>query len=250
MDDKDIGVLMRWGAVFALILLGWSALFAMAALDDLRQGAALYGADFWRSLCNITPDAAGYLRIFGMWALMSLAMMLPTILPALRCFEDLSARGATSAGLPALLAGYGAVWLVFSALAAGLQLALFQIGAVDPLGQSASRWLTVGLLVLAGAYQFSAWKDACLRRCQAPFVFFMRHWDEGAWRNGLRLGADCLGCCWALMLLAFVGGMTNLLWMGAAMLFMTLEKLPDLGRYLHRPAGFTLLAIAVYVAST
>jgi len=99
-----------------------------------------------------------------------------------------------------------------------------------------------GLLMLAGAYQFSALKAACLAKCRAPLTFFMQHWEEGAWRNGLRLGLVCLGCCWALMALAFVGGVMNLAFMGLATAIMVIEKLPDLGRWLTRPLGGVLLA--------
>ena len=95
--------------------------------------------------------------------------------------------------------------------------------------------------MLAGAYQFSPLKAACLAKCRAPLGFFMQHWDEGAWRNGLRLGLVCLGCCWALMALAFVGGVMNLAFMGLATAIMVIEKLPDLGRWLTRPLGGLLM---------
>ena len=78
----------------------------------------------------------------------------------------------------------------------------------------------------------------------------MAHWDEGAWRNGLRLGLVCLGCCWALMALAFVGGVMNLAFMGLATLVMVLEKLPELGRYLTRPLGAALLCASAWVLFT
>ena len=78
----------------------------------------------------------------------------------------------------------------------------------------------------------------------------MQHFEEGPWRNGLRLGLVCLGCCWALMLLAFVGGMANLAFMGLATLIMVLEKLPQIGRWLTRPLGATLIIAAIWVAAT
>jgi predicted metal-binding membrane protein len=84
-----------------------------------------------------------------------------------------------------------------------------------------------------------------------PMTFFMERWAPGAaraFRMGVELGALCLGCCWALMALAFVGGTMSLLWMGAATLFMVLEKLPDLGRSLTRPAGVVLIAAGVFTA--
>jgi predicted metal-binding membrane protein len=100
------------------------------------------------------------------------------------------------------------------------------------------------LLALAGLYQFSTLKEACLNKCRAPLTFFMAHWDEGALRNGLRLGLVCLGCCWALMALGFVGGVMNLAFMGLATVVLVVEKLPGLGRWVTRPLGVVLLASA------
>ena len=103
---------------------------------------------------------------------------------------------------------------------------------------------------MAGAYQFSPVKEACLSKCRRPLSFFMQHWDEGALRNGVRLGLVCLGCCWALMALAFVGGVMNLAFMGLATVIMVLEKLPQVGRYLTRPLGAVLIAASVWVLFT
>ena len=127
------------------------------------------------------------------------------------------------------MAGYLAVWLGFSVIAAGAQMALFNAGLLTAFGDSRSGALSAALLALAGAYQFSPAKEACLSKCRRPLVFFMAHWDEGPLRNGLRLGLVCLGCCWALMALAFVGGVMNLAFMGLATVIMVLEKLPRSG---------------------
>lgn len=103
---------------------------------------------------------------------------------------------------------------------------------------------------MAGAYQFTALKAACLSKCRAPVTFYMQHWSDGPLKLGLRLGATCLGCCWALMLLAFVGGIMSLAFMGLATLIMTLEKLPDIGRWLSRPLGVALLGASAWVGVT
>jgi len=169
--------------------------------------------------------------------------MAPTALPAFATYEDLGHAAPTRLG--PLVAGYLAVWLGFAALAAGAQLALFDAGLLTALGDSRSAALSAALLALAGAYQFSPAKEACLARCRAPLTFFFQHWDEGPWRNGLRLGLVCLGCCWALMLLAFVGGVMNLAFMGLATVIMVMEKLPDIGRPITGPLGILLLFGAV-----
>ena len=231
---------LHWLLLFGGILLAWAALFAMSVPENLRDAGALYGADFWVSLCTMTPDAAGAGKMALMWVLMSAAMMAPTALPALRTYDDLG--HVTSTGFGKLVGGYLGAWLGFSLVAAAAQVALFRAGLIGTLGQSLSVPLTALLLLGAGAYQFTEMKAACLSRCRAPLTFFIQHWEEGPFRNGLQLGLDCVGCCWALMLLAFIGGTMNLAFMGLAMVLMTLEKLPDIGRYLTKPLGLALIA--------
>jgi predicted metal-binding membrane protein len=235
----------HWIALFALIAACWAVLYLMALPPaDLRAGADTFGWDYIVSLCTLTPDAAGFARMVLMWALMAGAMMAPTALPAFATYDDLSRRDP-AASFGALVGGYLLVWLGFAVVAAGLQFWAASLGLVGGLGQATSLWLTAALLALAGAYQFTPLKDACLVQCQAPLAFFMSHWSEGGFRNGLRLGAVCLGCCWALMLLAFVGGVMNLAFMGLAMILMTLEKLPEIGRPITRPLGAVLFLAAV-----
>ncbi len=236
----------HWLALFAAILGAWVILYAMALPADLRASARIFGGEFWESLCTVTPDAAGFGRVTLMWALMAAAMMAPTALPAFATYDDLGRSTQTRFGL--LVAGYMVVWLGFSVLAAALQMALFGAGLISAFGDSLSVWLSAGLLLVAGLYQFSPVKDACLSKCRAPLTFFMAHWEEGALRNGVRLGLVCLGCCWALMLLAFVGGVMNIAFMGLATLIMVFEKLPRFGRVLTRPLGAVLIISAVILA--
>ncbi|MBM1221305.1 DUF2182 domain-containing protein [Ponticoccus sp. SC2-23] len=229
----------HWLAFFGGLLVCWAALFAMAIPAELRSLEATYGASIIEFLCGGALGAQSYPASLAMWALMSAAMMAPTILPALATYDDLSNVAAT--GFWRLVGGYLAVWLGFSVLAAAAQVTLFRAGLIGSLGQSLSVPLTMTLLIGAGLYQFSALKEACLSRCRAPLTFFMQHWDEGPFRNGLRLGLDCLGCCWALMALGFVGGTMNLVFMGLALVLMTLEKLPEIGRHMTRPLGVALI---------
>lgn len=240
---------LHWLMLFGGILLAWAALFAMSVPSDLRAAGAIYGAEFWLQLCTMTPDAAGAAKMVLMWVLMSAAMMAPTALPAFATYDDL---GQTAEGtrFGDLVFGYLAVWVGFSLLAAGMQMLLLRADLVSVFGDSRSGILSGGLLLVAGAYQFTQLKEACLSKCRRPLVFFMQHWEEGPLRNGLRLGAVCLGCCWALMLLAFVGGVMNLAFMGLATLFMVLEKLPEIGRWLTRPMGALLLLSGSWVIVT
>ena len=184
--------------------------------------------------------------IFAMWALMSAAMMAPTAFPAFRTYDDLiHTQAADGFGFGALISGYLSAWLGFSALAALAQMALTTSDLLDPTGVSISSGLNAALLGVAGLYQFSRFKEACLSKCRAPMVFFIAEWRDGAngaFMMGLKLGATCIGCCWALMLVGFVGGIMNLLWMGLAMVLMAAEKLPDIGQHITRPVGAALLA--------
>ena len=236
----------HWLALFGLILGAWIMLYAMALPADLRASARMFGATCWESLCTGTPGAAGFGRVVLMWALMAAAMMAPTALPAFATYDDLGRSTQTRFG--ALVTGYMVVWLGFSVLAGALQMVLFGAGLVSAFGDSLSVWLSAGLLMIAGLYQFSPVKEACLSKCRAPLTFFMAHWDEGPLRNGLRLGLVCLGCCWALMLLAFVGGVMNIAFMGLATLIMVIEKLPQYGRVLTRPLGAVLIIAGFFVA--
>ncbi|SFR51111.1 DUF2182 domain-containing protein [Litoreibacter janthinus] len=239
----------HWLVLFGLILASWAALYAMSVPAEMRLLEQVYGRDFWIALCTITPDAAGFLRMILMWCLMSAAMMAPTILPALATYDDLT-HVSDRAHFGTLVSGYLAVWFGFSILAAGLQMALFQAGLIGTFGDSLSGVLSGALLVMAGLYQFSTLKEACLSKCRQPMTFFMQHFDEGPWRNGVRLGLVCLGCCWALMLLAFVGGVMSVGFMGLATLIMVVEKLPDLGRYITKPLGGLLLMAGAWTLMT
>ncbi len=231
---------LHWLIFFLGVLSAWIALYAMQIPD-----AAVYGLEFWVALCQVQPGLSGYPIAFLMWALMTVAMMAPTFVPALIVFDELChARAAPRSAFAEFVGAYLLVWLGFSGLAALAQVLLYEAAVLSPVGVIVSLPLTSALLVMAGIYQFSALKQACLSRCRAPFMFFMCHWRDGRWnavRMGLRMGAVCLGCCWALMLLAFVGGTMNLLWMGAATFLMVLEKLPQISRYTVRPLGVALI---------
>ncbi|GAB4541269.1 MAG: hypothetical protein Tsb0019_41040 [Roseibium sp.] len=247
-----------WLAFYGTVLGAWAILFVLQAVGPadtpvVPAFASLPAASLLLSLCTVSADAAGFGSAFGMWALMSVAMMAPTAFPAFRTYSDL-ARTAGNGSLPlaGLAAGYLAVWLGFSAAAAALQVALAGLDLLSPLGRATSPVFSGALLVLAGAYQFTPLKEACVSRCRSPLAFFFSHWREGlrgAAVLGLRLGAVCLGCCWALMLLAFVAGTMNLAFMGLAMVLMTLEKLPEIGARLSAPLGvFLITAGAVALA--
>lgn len=246
------GVRWRWIGFFATILGAWAMLFAMQPDLTLPTAWDPVGLASLASFCRAPVGDASFGVVFGMWGLMSAAMMAPTALPAFKTYDDLThTQAADGIGFAALVGGYVGAWLGFSAIAAGLQMVLADAGALDPLGRSAVPWLNAAFLAAAGLYQFSPLKAACLAGCRAPMMFFMvnwRHGPGGAWRMGLALGVICIGCCWALMLLAFLGGVMSVAWMGVAMVLMALEKMPAFGRYVTRPLGAVLLLGAAWVS--
>ena len=147
-----------------------------------------------------------------------------------------------------LLGGYLMVWLAFSLAATLLQGLLQGSGAISQMMLwSETRWLSAGLLALAALYQVTPLKQVCLEHCRSPAEFLSRHWrpgHRGAFVMGLDHGAYCVGCCWALMLLLFVGGVMNLLWIAALALFVLLEKATPLGRASGWASATLLLAWA------
>jgi predicted metal-binding membrane protein len=200
------------------------------------------------------PWSTGYLAAtFAMWALMMVAMMLPSAAPMIllhaRIDRGTQAQRTLDNALFALC--YLAVWAAFSALAALAQAALVSVRFVsaDDLALAAPK-LAAGLLVLAAIWQVTSAKAACLERCQSPVQFVMRYWKPGpagAIRLGLVHGLYCLGCCWSLMLLLFVGGVMNLAWVALLAAVVFAEKLAPPAWHASRWLAAALAAGAAYV---
>jgi predicted metal-binding membrane protein len=137
------------------------------------------------------------------------------------------------------------VWLGFALLAAALQIALTRVGLLDS-GKTGSL-LAGAIFLIAGGYQFSTLKHACLSKCQRPFPFFFSNWTEeprGVFWLGLRQGLYCLGCCWAMMLVMFAVGAMNIVWMAALGVVMTIEKMTSTPRF-SRVVGVAFVAIGL-----
>jgi predicted metal-binding membrane protein len=178
-----------------------------------------------------------------MWWLMMFAMMLPSAAPTILLYGRVRQMRGSDAAIAQtwiFLAGYLAIWLLFAvAAAAGQQ--MLSGGAM----MLADQRLATGVLIAAGAYQLSPLKSACLRQCRSPAQFLSRHWRPGAigaLRLGALHGAYCVGCCWLLMTLLFVGGIMNFAWIAALTLIVGVEKLLPGGEWLGRIAGVALIA--------
>lgn len=200
-------------------------------------------------------DGRDLLLVFFMWAVMMIAMMLPSAMPLLLLVTKINhgrfGRNRALLGTGVFALGYLAMWTGFSALAALAQWALLEARLVSPMMESASPWLSVALLTAAGAYEFTPLKNACLARCQSPLGYLMTGWREGisgAFAMGLRHGAYCTGCCWLLLALLFVFGVMNLAWIAALAIFVLLEKLLRRPAWFARAAGATLLAWGALLA--
>ena len=173
-----------------------------------------------------------FLLMFLMWAVMMVGMMVPTAVPMTLIYAAV-ARKAASQNTPLaptaiFVAGYIAMWCLFSVAATVIQWLLDQAALLSSMMVSNSPALGAALLIAAGIYQWTPFKNACLQYCRAPAHFFARHWRSGAtgaFRLGLEHGTYCLGCCWVLMGLLFLGGVMNLLWIAAITFFVLLEKL-------------------------
>ncbi len=191
---------------------------------------------------------------FAMWAVMMAGMMLPSAAPAILFYGALVRRNRERGSvLPAVwifVAGYLCVWTAFSLAAALLQASLMQAMLLTPMMASASKPLSAGILVAAGIYQWLPVKNVCLHNCRHPFEFFTMRWRAGAGgalRMGLEHGLYCLGCCWLLMLLLFVAGVMNLLWVALIAAFVFAEKLLPGERYTSRVAGVALTAAGLFL---
>ena len=247
-------VLISALALAAAIVLAWAWLATrpMASIAGMPEMAGMPGM-----MIPPEPWSPSYLAAnFTMWALMMVAMMLPSAAPMVLLHARIH-RGTQAQRMLAntvFALSYLAVWTGFAALAAVAQAALVSAGLVSAtrlsLGQPR---MAAGLLLLAAVWQLMPTKAACLERCQSPVQFIHRYWrpgPAGAVRLGLIHGLYCVGCCWSLMLLLFVGGVMNLAWVALLALVVFAEKLaPRAWRLSHwlaaamaLGAGYVLIA--------
>ena len=209
------------------------------------------GASRW--MMTSSWDSTHLFLLWGMWAVMMTGMMLPSAAPMIAIYGAAVRRrlGPQAGGLIyALAAGYLGVWALFSVLATAAQRALGEVLVITPMMEMASPITGGALLIVAGVYQLTPIKQACLRVCQSPLGFLMRRWRNGArgaFRMGMQHGLHCLGCCWALMLLLFVGGVMNLTVIAALTLFVALEKTALLGRHGARVSGAFLIGLGMWM---
>lgn len=271
--------LILWTGVALLVALGWTYLllmvleasprtdmgdagFGMSVFNLLSDWSALsaFAGEAWRAICG--PGQAVYEAgvwtlsdiglVLAMWLAMTLAMMVPTAAPMIATYADiaLTARGKDMPVVPprVLLAGYLAAWIGFCLAATAAQWGLTSASLLTPQLTLTHPGVAAAILFAAGAYQFTALKQACLVKCRTPLPFFLANWTDrtaGVFRLGLHQGLYCVACCWALMAVMFATGLMNVIWMAGLAVVMALEKTLVNPRPLVRGTGAALIGFAV-----
>ena len=255
----------RWIVIVglaAMTLLSWAYIVAGAgtgmSLWDMTS-ASLFPhrvAEVPMDSISMQPGAwtPGYgIVMLLMWWIMMIAMMTPSAAPMILLYGWVTRRAQAGGHLQqgavptaAFAGGYLLAWLGFSLVATLLMWALERAVFISAMTMSSTNaWLSAAILIFAGLYELSPLKHACLQRCRNPADFLSRHWrpgPSGAVRMGLEHGLFCVGCCWVLMALLFVGGIMNVLWIAILALFVTLEKVSPHGPRFAWFGGIVLLA--------
>jgi predicted metal-binding membrane protein len=250
---------LAWLYILTGAGLGMSAwemttLAAFPHLQAVQMAPHMPGMDMsGMSMAPISWGPGTWALMVAMWWVMMIAMMAPSAAPTILLYANVHREALAQGRLQerstptgAFAAGYLSVWLAFALAATALHWALEQAGLVSAtMMGSQSRWLSSAVLIAAGVYQLTPLKRACLSHCRAPASFLARHWRpraSGAFRLGVLHGAYCVGCCWMLMALLFVGGVMNLVWIAALAVLVLIEKILRAGRWVAPGAGVALIA--------
>jgi len=244
-----VAVVLLVGVAGAYTLLGVG--MKMSAIEMTSMANSM--AEPMAMTAHLKP--ANWVLLFLMWWIMMIAMMTPSAVPLLMLFTAVKRQGneahRTASYTGFLLLGYLLTWTFFSALATVLQWGMQELDFLSgPMMIIKSQTVAGVFMVLVGVYQFTSVKNACLSHCRAPAQFIAQHHSQGskgALKLGLHHGVYCLGCCWALMALLFVGGVMNLYWIAGLTLYVLLEKGLPQGPYIARIAGAGLITVGFYV---
>jgi predicted metal-binding membrane protein len=242
MSSQELIRARPWtaGVLLAAMVGGW-LLLLWGAID---MGSPMMQLTMPRSIWTIDNTVA----VFAMWTVMMGAMMLPSAAPMMLSFAALNRKREEGARSVLFGVAYVTLWAAFGGMATLAQCILQSFGLITPMIVSTSAMLSAALLLIAGVFQFSPLKRACLRACRSPLGFLMSDWRDGltgAWHTGIRHGPYCLGCCWALMLLLFVGGAMNLPWIAALAGLVAIEKLAPRGELVAYILGGILIGAGV-----
>lgn len=215
------------------VYVGLGGVTAVAWVVTVRLGAGMRMPAGPMDMAAAMPSTGRQLALIAaMWAAMMVAMMVPSATPMVLAFAAWTRPGGgnrrRAVAVCSFLAGYLVVWSTFSLVAASLHVVLGRAGLLTSMGAVARPAVGGTLLVIAGLFQLSPWKESCLRGCRTPFGFLVAEWRDGlrgALGMGIRHGAFCLGCCWLLMGVLFVVGTMHLGWMAGLAVFVLVEKI-------------------------
>lgn len=236
--------------IAAVVALSWVYIWQGAGMGMTALDMTALSLFPHRQLSMEGSMEASWWIVAAMWWVMMIAMMMPSATPLVLLHSKVLERQSGPmadryAAASLLIAGYLVVWLAFAVVAATLQKMLEPAGLISGMMLwSRSAALSAGVLAAAGLYQFSGPKRACLTQCRSPVRFLTQYARPGigaAFMLGMRHGAFCVGCCWLLMALLFVGGIMNLIWIAALMLFVLVEKLMPAGAVFGRVSGALLI---------
>ena len=234
--------------LFFITLLSWVYIIYLYNQMVYMDMSALFFA------MPMTPEwtAIDFILLFFMWLVMMIAMMTPSVAPLILIFAMVNRQRRQQdrpfVSTAYLMTGYFLVWAAFSLAATCLQWLLQQISLLNPEMKTTSRILGGIILIAAGIFQFTRLKQTCLKYCRTPLDFIHRHWKEGnqgALRMGIENGFYCLGCCWMLMVLLFVAGIMNLLWIALIALFVLVEKILPQMKWIPYVAGVVLIVYGI-----
>ena len=242
-----LGLAVTIGLAWVYLLREAAAMQAMA--DETRRHAAMGMAGMTMRTWGVTDGVA----LFVMWTVMMIGMMLPSTSPViLLVLNSYRVRRDGQASLAAVMfvGGYALVWTAFSALAAGGQVALHRAAILSEDMRLGSAAVSGVVLLIAGIYQWLPIKNRCLTQCRTPLSFLTQRWRpgvQGAFEMGVRHGTYCVGCCWLLMVLLFVLGVMNLIWIAVLAAVVLLEKLSARGVLVSRLAGAAAAGWGAYL---
>jgi predicted metal-binding membrane protein len=257
----------RWligGALAVIVALAWGYVLWLA--DDMSMGGMdMTGFRMIPAGIGIMMPASAPWKaiefpfVFAMWAVMMVGMMAPSAAPMILMYARVGrqgrAEGKPLAATGWFAAGYFVVWIGFSLAATTVQWGFERATMLDSQMASVSNALGGTVLILAGVYQWTPLKDVCLAQCQSPLGFLMRHGGfrgdvAGCLLLGIRHGGYCVGCCWLLMTLLFVGGVMNVLWIALLALLVLAEKVAPFGRWVARAAGVACVGAGAWMLAS
>lgn len=267
MSNRAIEVVLRHDrvvvvfALAAITAVAWGYILWLAADMDM-SGAGMSGFRMIPAGVGLMAPALApwhwfeFMLVLIMWIVMMVGMMTPSAAPMILIYVRVG-RSAVTQGTPFaaagwFVAGYLLVWSGFSLAATAAQWALERSSLLDSRMAGSSRIFGAIVLIAAGVYQWTSLKERCLKECRAPLAFIQRQGGfrrdvRGALLLGLKHGAYCLGCCWVLMALLFVGGVMNVLWIAAIAIFILAEKVMPRGWLISRISGLGFVATGGWI---